>query len=123
MLQTWVSSLFCYWPPSPRARDGAAVMAYDRMVAFVPASPPGMHYCGLGISMVLAYFVYGFSLILIAPLLNLLLGGRLSAWRGPQVSLGAMRWYVHCTMTLLRGCPSSSSSAPPCSELVLPLMG
>lgn len=80
---------------------GPAILAYDRMVPFVPASPPGLHYSGLGIALVLAYLVYGFSLILIAPLFNMLLGGRLSAWRGPQVSLGAMRWYVHCTMTLL----------------------
>ena len=80
---------------------GPALLAYDRMFAWIGVCPAGLHYPALGMAMVLAYFVYGFSLILIAPLLNLVLGGRLSPWRGPQVSVGAMRWYVHATLTLL----------------------
>ena len=51
--------------------------------------------------MVIGYFTYGFALILIAPLLNLLLGGRLVPYRGRQVSPAALRWYVHATLTLL----------------------
>ncbi|MCE9641894.1 MAG: hypothetical protein K8S22_17380, partial [Betaproteobacteria bacterium] len=47
------------------------------------------------------YFAYGLSLLLIAPALNFLLGGRLKPYRGSAISLTALRWYVHCTMTLV----------------------
>lgn len=78
-----------------------ALVAFERLSALVALWPAATRYPALGVSLVLAYLVYGFCLILIAPLFNLLLGGRLSPWRGPQVSPGALRWYVHCTMTLL----------------------
>lgn len=54
-----------------------------------------------GIAVVLGYYAYGLSLLLIAPTVNLLLGGRLKPYRGSAVSLAALRWYVHCTMTLI----------------------
>lgn len=78
-----------------------ALLAFERLSGLVALWPASLRYPGLGISLVLCYLVYGFCLILIAPLFNLLLGGRLSAWRGPQVSAGALRWYVHATLTLL----------------------
>lgn len=78
-----------------------AVYSYDQMQRFIPCGSCGLHYLGLALSFVLAYFVYGFCLILIAPLINLALGGRLVPWRGRQVSPGALRWYVHATLTLL----------------------
>lgn len=78
-----------------------AMHAYHVMTAYMVDWTPGWHYAGVGVAMALSYLVYGFSLILIAPLVNLLLGGRLQPWRGKQVSPGALRWYVHATMTLL----------------------
>lgn len=54
-----------------------------------------------GIALAASYYIYGLSLLLIAPLVNFLLGGRLKPYRGSTVSLTALRWYVHCTMTLL----------------------
>jgi non-ribosomal peptide synthetase-like protein len=59
------------------------------------------HYPLTGIALAASYYAYGLSLLLIAPVLNALLGGRLSPYRGPAVSLTAMRWYVHCTLTLV----------------------
>src|SRR5687768_4589173 len=56
-----------------------------------------LSYVALGLSVVLGYITYGFSLLVIAPALNLLLGGRLKPYRGRQVSLGILRWYVHAT--------------------------
>lgn len=54
-----------------------------------------------GIALVLGYYAYGLSLLVIAPTINALLGGRLKPYRGSAVSPAAMRWYVHCTMTLI----------------------
>lgn len=63
--------------------------------------PEPLFYPALGVSLVAAYVTYGFSLLFIAPLLNQLLGGRLRPYRGKQVSLGILRWYVHATLTML----------------------
>ena len=54
-----------------------------------------------GLALASSYFAYGLTLLLVAPLLNLLLGGRLQPYRGSAVSLMALRWYVHCTLTLV----------------------
>jgi non-ribosomal peptide synthetase-like protein len=59
------------------------------------------HWPLTGMALAASYFAYGLALLLIAPALNTLLGGRLSPYRGPAVSLTVMRWYVHCTLTLL----------------------
>ena len=75
--------------------------AYHTMQCCMAGWPDNWHLAGTGIALALSYMVYGFSLILIAPLFNLVLGGRLVPWRGKQVSPGALRWYVHATLTLL----------------------
>lgn len=54
-----------------------------------------------GLALAASYFAYGLTLLLVAPTLNLLLGGRLQPYRGSAVSLMALRWYVHCTLTLV----------------------
>jgi acetyltransferase-like isoleucine patch superfamily enzyme len=54
-----------------------------------------------GLALAASYFAYGLSLLVIAPVLNFLLGGKLDPYRGSAVSFAALRWYVHCTMTLV----------------------
>ena len=55
----------------------------------------------IGLALAASYFAYGLTLLLVAPALNLVLGGRLKPYRGSAVSLAALRWYVHCTLTLV----------------------
>ncbi len=55
----------------------------------------------LGTSLGAAYFLYGFSMILIVPTLNFLLRTSLSSWRGPYYSLPAIRWYIHNGLTYI----------------------
>jgi hypothetical protein len=59
------------------------------------------HYPLTGLALAASYFTYGLTLLLVAPALNLILGGRLRPYRGSAVSLAALRWYVHCTLTLV----------------------
>ena len=59
------------------------------------------HYPLTGLALAASYFTYGLTLLLVAPSLNLVLGGRLRPYRGSAVSLAALRWYVHCTLTLV----------------------
>lgn len=80
---------------------GVAIFVFQLLHAQFAGVTLGFYYPLLGITAALSYFVYGLSLLLIAPALNFVLGGRLKPYRGSAVSLAAMRWYVHCTMTLV----------------------
>ncbi|SBT07020.1 conserved exported hypothetical protein [Candidatus Accumulibacter aalborgensis] len=81
---------------------GFAVWLFSEV--FAPALstlPPVWRYPLTGLALASSYFAYGLTLLLVAPLLNFVLGGRLQPYRGSAVSLMALRWYVHCTLTLL----------------------
>ena len=81
---------------------GTAVWLFDEILAPMLATlSSAWRYPLTGLALASSYFAYGLTLLLVAPLLNLLLGGRLQPYRGSAVSLIALRWYVHCTLTLV----------------------
>ena len=81
---------------------GVGVFVFDRFFsAPLSAVDSWLRYPLTGLALAASYFAYGLSLIVIAPALNFLLGGRLSPYRGSAVSLTALRWYIHATMTLI----------------------
>lgn len=80
---------------------GAAIATFEFLEAAMAGITGWWRYPCLGVAVAASFFAYGLSLLVIAPLLNALLGGRLRAYRGPAVSLTVIRWYVHCTMTLI----------------------
>lgn len=55
----------------------------------------------LGSSVGMGYFMYGFSLIFLLPLLNRIFQVKLKSWRGPYYSLIAIKWYIHNGLTYL----------------------
>jgi acetyltransferase-like isoleucine patch superfamily enzyme len=80
---------------------GVAVLVFQCLTAPLAGMAPWAWYPLFGLSIAASYFAYGLSLLLVAPMLNFLLGGRLKPYRGSSVSVAALRWYVHCTMTLV----------------------
>ena len=81
---------------------GVAVAFYAEILTPALAeAPPAWRYPLTGLALAASYFTYGLALLLVAPALNALLGGRLKPYRGPAVSLAVLRWYVHCTLTLV----------------------
>jgi acetyltransferase-like isoleucine patch superfamily enzyme len=81
---------------------GVAVFVFEQFFsAPLAAISSWLRYPLTGLALALSYFAYGLSLLLIAPALNFVLGGRLGPYRGSAVSLAALRWYVHATMTLI----------------------
>jgi len=78
-----------------------AIYFYERAAQWAQTLERVYFYPALGFILVLCYFIYGLSLIVIAPLVNLLLGGRLKPWRGSAVSLRCLPWYVHACLTLV----------------------
>jgi non-ribosomal peptide synthetase-like protein len=81
---------------------GCALFVHERVFSpWLAEVTAPWRYPLAGIALAACYYVYGLSLLLIAPLVNFVLGGRLKPYRGSTVSLTALRWYVHCTMTLV----------------------
>jgi non-ribosomal peptide synthetase-like protein len=80
---------------------GAAAWVFEQLHPLCDYPQAWLRYALLGILLACSYATFGLVLILIAPLFNALLGGRLTPYRGPATSLAALRWYVHCTMTLI----------------------
>lgn len=71
---------------------GAAVWFYCEMLSPLLAKfSPAWRYPLTGLALAGSYFAYGLTLLLVAPLLNGLLGGRLQPYRGSTVSLTALR--------------------------------
>ena len=48
-----------------------------------------------------AFLLYGFSMILLLPVMNWVLVGRLKAMRGPYFSVDFLPWYIHNGLTYL----------------------
>ena len=81
---------------------GVAVLVYEQVFsAPLAAVSSWVRYPLTGLALAASYFAYGLALLVIAPVLNFLLGGRLQPYRGSAISFTALRWYVHCTMTLV----------------------
>jgi len=77
------------------------VYVFMRIQQYAQGLPTHWYCLALGGGLVLSYGTYGFSLLFIAPGLNQICGGRLKPYRGKQVSLGILPWYVHATLTML----------------------
>lgn len=58
-------------------------------------------YLGVGISISAGYFLYGISIIFLAPLANWLLRIKIKPWRGSWYSLDSVPWYCHNALTYL----------------------
>lgn len=103
---------------------GDAVWVFRWLHPHVEALASWLYFPLVGILLALCYFVYGLSLLIVAPLINFIFGGRLSPYRGSAVTLAALRWYLHCTMTLVVRYSFLEFVTPsPFSQLYYRLMG
>ncbi len=53
------------------------------------------------VSLAAGYFLYGTTLIFVAPLINKLIVGRLKEWRGNYYSAESLKWFLHNGLTYL----------------------
>ncbi len=63
------------------------------------AWPEFFHYTAIGFGIMIAYFLYGLSLIFVVPIVNFLLPFRLKPFRGGFYSLPSVPWYFHNALT------------------------
>lgn len=55
----------------------------------------------LAFSLAAGYFIYGFSLVFVAPAVNFAFRAKLSEWRGPYYSVESLKWFIHNGLTYL----------------------
>lgn len=53
------------------------------------------------LSLACGYFLYGTTLIFLAPLVNKIMVGRLKEWRGNYYSAESLKWFIHNGLTYL----------------------
>ncbi len=54
-----------------------------------------------GLTFAIGFFMYGVSMIFMAPALNFVLVRRLKEWRGPYYSAESLKWFIHNGLTYL----------------------
>ena len=64
-------------------------------------SPTWVQNASFAFSLAAGYFLYGTSLVIIAPVLNKLFVGKLKAWRGNYYSAESLKWFLHNGFTYL----------------------
>lgn len=57
--------------------------------------------CAYGFSLAFGFFLYGTSLIFLAPTVNFVIRGNLKPWRGPYYSAESFKWFLHNALTYL----------------------
>jgi acetyltransferase-like isoleucine patch superfamily enzyme len=59
------------------------------------------HHLAMAFGLAAGFILYGFSMLVVAPIINKILRCELNAWRGPYYSLPAIRWYIHNSLTYI----------------------
>ena len=78
-----------------------AIMVFRALDAWSADFGQTLHFVCLGLALAACYLVYGFTLIVVAPLANWILRCKLSAWRGAYFSGPAVKWYFHNGLTYI----------------------
>ena len=66
---------------------GVAAAVFAALAPLAQTGAAWSHYAVLGVVFAVSYFAYGLSLLVIAPAINFVLGGRLQPYRGSAVTL------------------------------------
>lgn len=101
-----------------------AVFCFETLQSFLKECEPWLYYVGMGFTVMLCFFVYGISILFVAPFLNTIMGARLKPLRGSQVSVSFIPWYVHSCLTLIVRYSFLEFITPtPMSQLYFRMMG
>lgn len=80
---------------------GPGIAMFQWVSSFGESGPAWLRYFATGTGAAMGYFTYGFSLIVVLPIVNMCFQTKLKPWRGPYYSLEAIRWYIHNGITYL----------------------
>ena len=83
-----------------------------------------LHFAAIGTALAAGYFIFGFTLILVVPLINFIMPLRLRPWRGIYYSIQSLPWYIHNAFTyIVRYTFLSYITPTPFNHLFYRLMG
>ena len=78
-----------------------AVVLFNYISGITAELPQLIHQGAVACSIIGGYFLYGFTLIFVIPLVNFLMPFRLKPFRGGYYSLEAVPWYFHNALTYI----------------------
>jgi acetyltransferase-like isoleucine patch superfamily enzyme len=78
-----------------------SVYLFRTIQAAATDSPILLQNLAIAFSLSAGYFLYGMTLIFVAPLINWLFRLQLQAWRGPYYSAETLKWFLHNGLTYL----------------------
>lgn len=71
------------------------IYLYQFIADLAVAWPEWARLLALGFSLAFGYFLFGFSILIGAPIVNFIFRATPKKWRGPYYSLPAILWYIH----------------------------
>lgn len=75
-----------------------AVYFFNFMQEFSGTLSAPLNHFIIALALVVGFFIYGFSLIFVAPFFNLIIPIKMKPFRGPYFSLRSVPWFVHNTI-------------------------
>lgn len=72
-----------------------ALWLFSQIIVWAQDLPPLLHWIILGFGLALCFFVFGFALLMVAPIYNWLLPTRVKPFKGGYYSLKAVPWFLH----------------------------
>ena len=72
-----------------------AVLAWQRVAAWSAGFPPLTHAVAIAMGAAVAFFVFGFALLVVVPVYNLVLPTRVHPFKGGYYTLQAAPWLLH----------------------------
>lgn len=77
------------------------ISVYRLIYAWAESQPTWIQNVSYGFGIALGFFLYGFTLVFLCPLLNFVVRGYLKPWRGPYHSAEAFKWFIHNAFTYI----------------------
>jgi hypothetical protein len=77
------------------------VLLFEKVLDLSVSLSAAFRYPLIGISLITAYMLYGFSLIFIIPFFNFIMPFRIKPFRGNYFSMQSVPWYVHNAFTYI----------------------
>ncbi len=72
-----------------------ALWFLDHAALWAAALPGILAWIGIGFSVALAFFITGFSLLVVVPIYNYLLPTRVERFKGAYYTIAALPWFIH----------------------------
>jgi serine acetyltransferase len=71
------------------------IFVFQTVTRLTADMSPWLQYFGWGFSIAAGFFLYGFTVMFVAPFFNFVFRTNLKEWRGPYYSVETLKWFIH----------------------------